>query len=339
MSRRVFLTGATGYIGGALARRLAVEGWQVRALVRGTSDRETVEALRHAGVETFVGDVVDRVSMREGMAGSDWVVHAAADLDMGGPVERMRSVNGAGTENVASLAAKLGTGRFLLLSSMAAFGGSPADGTAVTEDDALRLPPPSLYSATKRAGEEAARAWAAKGLRLHVVWPSLVYGPPGKRRGTNALLRQFAKGRMPALVGADRRTSWIFLDDLVDGLVRVMEHPPEVENPMRPGTTVPRDYLMTGEVATVGEVARRVCELAGTRPPRLALPVGVAKLALAVAGPFYRLRGFRPPLPPDTLESLRRHWAFDDSRARHELDWHPRPLSEGLPPTVEVLLA
>ncbi len=328
MNQRIFVTGATGYIGLPLARRLAAAGHEVRALVRSSSDRERIAELAAAGVTPCVGDLLDRASMREGMSGADLVVHAAAELDPARPEAAMRRINVEGSDHVAALAYKLGVGRLLLLSSIAAFGGSPADGTPAREETPRRPDPPTSYAATKRAGEEAVRAWARRGLRLNVVWPSLVYGPPGKKRGANVLLRRFAKGRIPVLAGGDRRTSWVFLEDLVDGLVRVVERAP-----------AGRDYLLTGEVARLDEVIARVCTLAGTRPPRLRLPVGAVKAALIVATPYYRLRGWRPPATPGEVDSLGRHWAFDDGRARRELEWNPRGLAAGLPPTVEHLLA
>ncbi|HSF42963.1 MAG TPA: NAD-dependent epimerase/dehydratase family protein, partial [Thermoanaerobaculia bacterium] len=105
---RIYLTGGTGYIGRALARRLVEAGHEVRALVRATSN---AEPLKQLGIATFVGDISDRYSLREGMSGADWVIHAAADLDLTGPPERMRQANLEGSENVASLASKLGVGR------------------------------------------------------------------------------------------------------------------------------------------------------------------------------------------------------------------------------------
>src|SRR5262245_22044466 len=230
---RVFLTGGTGYIGRALAQRLAESGYQLRALVRPTSNAEPLQRL---GIATFVGDVADRASMREGMSGADWVVHAAADLDFDGPPERMRQANVQGSENVASLAYKLGAGRLLSVSSMAYFGGSPPDGSAAAEDAPPQTPFPTLYSATKHSGELAIQEWAKRGLRVNTVFPSLVYGPPGKKEGANALLRGFLRGRYPVLVGADRRMSWIFLDDLVEGMLKVIEKAPSG-----------RGYLMTGD--------------------------------------------------------------------------------------------
>jgi dihydroflavonol-4-reductase len=325
---RIFLTGGTGYIGGALARRLVAEGHEVRALVRATSK---VEGLQELGVATFVGDLGDRYSMREGMSGADWVIHAAADLDFGAPEERMRQVNVQGSDNVASLAFKLGVGRFLSVSSMAYFGGSPENGSPANETAPIRQPFPSLYSATKHSGELAIREWGKKGLRINTVYPSLVYGPPGKKSGSNYFLRQMIKGRIPAVVGGDRKVSWIHLDDVVEGMLAIVENPGKAQ----PG----RDYLLAGDVTTVRSLIDRVSRLAGVRPPRLSLPVGVARVGLALSAPFFRLRGHKPPVPPEQLESLSRHWAFDDTRARTELDWRPRTLDEGLPGTVEYLRA
>ncbi len=319
---RAFITGASGYIGSRLSSRLREEGHEVCALVRPTSRTEELE---RSGVATFVGDITDRVSMREGMSGADWVIHAAADLDMGGPSDRMKEANVTGSENVASLAHKLGVGRFLSISSIAAFGGSPADGS-LADESSPRLPPPSLYSATKRAGEESVKRWAKKGLKVNTVFPSLVYGPPGKKKGANSLLRMVLKGRMPFLIGADRQTSWIFLDDLIEALARLMEK-------ALPGA----DFILAGEVDSMRSVVRRFCREAGLGAPPQELPLPLARVAVGISAPFFKIRGRRPPFSSDHLSSLTRHWAFSDAEARRELGWAPRGLDEGLPPTVAML--
>lgn len=321
---RIFVTGGTGYIGGVLCRRLATEGHELRCLVRATSDTRELEEI---GAACFIGDLGDRYSMRVAMSGADWVVHAGAELDLTRPPDQMQAANVAGSENVASLAWKLGVGRLLSVSSIAYFGGSPMDGSAGTEDSPI-LPFPTRYSATKHAGQQAIRQWADEGLEVNTVYPSLVYGPPGKKSGANPLVRRVAKGWMPALVGGDRWTSWVFVEDLADGMVRVMER-------AEPG----RDYLMSGDSTTIEEVTRQVCGIAGVPMPRLRLSVGAARLLTRLSTPIYRLRGRKPPIDVEQLRSLERHWHFDDSRARTELNWSPRPLAEGLPPTVEYFLA
>lgn len=321
---RIFLTGASGYIGSRLAARLVADGHEVCALVRPTSDRTTLDRI---GARCFAGDVTDRYSMREGMSGADWVIHAAADLEFGGPAARQRAVNVDGSENVASLAFKLGVGRLLAISSIAVFGGSPSDGAPANEESPVLEPLPSLYGVTKRQGDRAISAWAERGLRVNTAYPSLVYGPPGKKRGGNALLRQIALGRLPALVAADRKTSWVHLDDLVEGLVRVMDHAPPGE-----------EYLFAGDAITVAELAEVVAGIADASPPRLRLPLALARLVGEVSRPWYRLRGRRSPFLPDYLRSLARHWVFDDAKARRELGWERRSLARGLPETVRYLV-
>jgi dihydroflavonol-4-reductase len=317
---RVYVTGATGYLGRALCRRLVTDGHEVRALVREPARGSELASL---GVALFPGDVTERVSLREGMSGADWVIHAAADLDLAGPPGRMEAVNVQGSENVASLAYKLGVPRLLSVSSVAYYGGSPDDGRAATEEAEPRRPFPTRYSATKHEGERAVRAWAARGLHVVSVHPSLIYGPPGKKEGANAILRQLVLRRFPALVGADRLASWVFLGDVVEGIVRAMAR-------AAPGAA----YLMAGEAVTVRELARTVGELSGVAPPRREVSVATARWALRFALPFYRLRGRSPPIPLAQLDSLARHWNFDDSRARRELAWRPRPLREGLAATL-----
>ncbi len=320
---RILVTGATGYIGTGLCRKWAADGHELRAVVRSTSQTHELEAL---GVRCFVGDVVERSSMREAMSGADWVVHAAAELDFQVPEERMRRINVDGSRNIATLAWKLGVGRFLSVSSMACFGGSPADGTPSDESAPPQLPFPSPYSATKFDGEQAIQKVAKEGLRVNTVYPSMVYGPPGKRRGANAMLRMIIKGRLPAVVGGDRVLRWVFVDDLVEGIVRVMDR-------AQPG----EGYFLTGDSITVERLVEKVCRLAHQRIPRWKLSPRMAEAALAAVGPYYRLRGWRAPLNRYQLRTMRRHWNFDDSLARRKLDWHPRKLNQGLPPTVEHL--
>jgi len=320
---RIFITGASGYIGGALSRLWSSRGHELHALVRLSSDRQELDAL---GVHCHVGDITDAESLRQGMAGSDWVVHSAAIIDPHSGPEQTRRVNVVGSDTVAGAAFEAGVGRFLSISSMAYFGGSPDDGSAAREDSAPQLPFPTDYSASKHAGEQAIQDWVVKGLQVNTVYPSLVYGPPGGKRGVNSLIRLAMKGRLPALVGARLKTSWVFLDDLVDGIDRVMQR-------AAPG----QSFLMTGQVATVEEVVTRVCALSGASRPRLQISAGMALWLMTALEPLYWLRGKRQPVSKQHLRSLQRHWCFDDSFARQELDWLPRGLDEGLPPTIEFL--
>jgi dihydroflavonol-4-reductase len=322
----IALTGATGYIGGALAERLVARGHRVRALVRPTSRTERLERL---GASLAVGDLADTAALERFAHGSDIVVHAAAELDFDAPLAAMTATNVTGSERLAEAVSRAGVVRLVAFSSIAAYGGSPADGSPATEGASILRPLPSNYAATKLAGQEALEhAAAALGLRLEQVHPSLVYGPPAKRGGANGLLRQIARGQMPAIVGADRLASWIYLEDLVDAVARLIEM-----------DDAPKRLLLAGEAVTVRELVTKVCRLAGRPVPRLSLPLPLAKALAAALGPLFRFGGRRSPLSLEQLRNLARHWNFDDSAARQLLDWQPRPLDAGLPPTIDHLLS
>lgn len=322
---RIFVTGATGYLGRALVPRLKAEGHEVRALVRASS---STDDLARSGATLFTGDITDRYSLREGMSGADWVIHAAAFVEMDDRRGLMTRVNVDGSENVASLAYKLGVGRFLSVSSIASFGGSPDDGSLANEDSPVRTPYPSLYSETKHLGQQRIREWARQGLRVNTVYPSLIYGPPGKKQGANIVVRSILQGRFPVIVGPEGLASWVYIDDVVEAMVRVIARAP-----------VGRDFILAGEVRTIRDVIATICQLGGVRPPKRAISVATARRLAAIVVPLMRIAGKRPPLTPGQLSSLERHWAFDDSRARTELDWHPRGLEDGLPPTIAMLQA
>ena len=179
---------------------------------------------------------------------------------------------------------------------------APTDGSPAHEESPPQLPLPTRYCATKAAGEERVQHWAQQGLKVNTVFPSLVYGPPGKKQGANTLLRALMLGRFPALIGPEKKTSWVFLDDLVDGIVRVMDQAP-------PG----RGYLLAGEAWTVRELAQRVAAfrrreaaeariLGRHRPPPLPRrrPAPQARRP-AAADPARAVGVARPPL------ELRRH--------------------------------
>lgn len=321
----IALTGATGYIGGSLAEHLVARGHTVRALVRPTSRTARLEQL---GVDLVTGDLADSEALERLARGCALVVHAAAELDFDAPLASMTATNVAGSERVVRAVARAGVPRLIAFSSIAAYGGSPADGSAATEQTPVQRPFPSNYSATKFAGQQAlARAAAELGLQLEQVQPSLVYGPPAKRGGANGLLKRIARGQMPALVGADRLSSWIYLDDLVEAVTILIERG---QGPSR--------LLLTGEAITVRALAAKVCRLAHRAPPTLSLPLGAAKALAVLTAPLFALRGRRSPLSLEHLRSLSRHWNFDDTAAQQLLGWHPRGLDAGLPPTIEHLL-
>jgi nucleoside-diphosphate-sugar epimerase len=152
---RIFLTGGTGYIGRALAARLCADGHEVRALVRSTSNTAPLAAI---GALTFAGDITDRASMREGMSGAGLGDPRRAELSLAVSDGAISAANVLGSENVASLAYKLGVGRFLSVSSMGVVGRQCRRRIAERRDVAADATVPDALQrdeARRRAGHPA----------------------------------------------------------------------------------------------------------------------------------------------------------------------------------------
>lgn len=319
----LFLTGGTGYIGGQLAKRLTADGHDLACLVRESSNPERVGALRDLGASIHIGDLAERESLRPAMEDADWVVHAGAELNR---EPAMDGTNVKGSDNIASLAVELGVPRFLSVSSISYWGGSPADGSPGTEESPVQ-DFPTAYSASKHAGENAIRAWTERGLKVVSVYPSLVYGPPGKKNGANFFLYQMVQGNLPVMIAGQRKVSWIHVEDVVGAMARIIDL-----------NLTDGRFILAGEGEPLMDTARRVAAMAGVKPPRTSVSVPTAKVALTILAPFFKLAGKRLPVEPVRLNYLSRHWYFSEEHARRELDWGPRGLGEGLPPTVEMLM-
>lgn len=318
--RLVYLTGGTGFIGRRLVDALLARGCRLRCLVR---DRRRAAGLEGAGVELVPGDVLDPAAHRYGLRGADLAYHLAAVYDVGvvdaGALER---ANVDGTATFLASLREAGTPRAVYVSTTAALGPVEAAGEG-DESSRYSGPYPSVYHRTKTRAHERARAAQEAGLPLIIVCPANVYGP-GDTGPSGRVLRDVARRRAPALLRDPAWYSWVHVDDVVSGLVAAGERGV-------PGAT----YVLSGEPASFNDVALRVAELAGVRPPPLRLPTGVGVVAGTVLDALARVTRLRFPLSVEAVRSgTRDRWLHGHGRAMRELDWHPRPLAEGLPDTV-----
>lgn len=215
--QRVLITGATGFLGGALALRLLADGAHVRALARSPDKADT---LRESGVEVVQGDVTDPESLRRAADGCGVVFHAAASFARS--YERQQAVNVVGTHNVAQAAADAGVRRLVHVSSISVYGfNHPGD---VTEESAL-APGADPYANTKKDGELALRRTAeARGLSFAICRPGMIYGPRSPNWTGNMF--RLAKRNPTRWVGdGSGSTHPIYVDDVVDLLVTLAVHP------------------------------------------------------------------------------------------------------------------
>lgn len=299
---RVLVTGANGFVGAALVRRLQASGHEVCGVSR---SGEAASSGLHC-----VRRYEDAAPL---MAGQACLVHLAARVHVMNdaeqdPLAAFRAANVTLTENLARQAAAAGVRRFVFISSIKVNGEATLPGRPFTENDASA--PQDAYGISKMEAEQGLRQIAAEtGMELVIVRPPLVYGP-GVRANFAALLRAVARGIPLPLACIDNRRSLVALDNLLDFIVTCIGHPAAAN----------QTFLVSdGEDLSTPELVRRMARAVG-RPARL-IPVPVW---LLVAGA--RLLGKQ-----DQLQRLSGNLQLDISKARDLLGWQPPvTVDEGL---------
>jgi nucleoside-diphosphate-sugar epimerase len=315
----VFMTGATGFIGGRLARALTDRGYRLRCLVRTPARAAELTAL---GAELLTGDAADEELMRQGLAGARFACHLAGTYDLGAVDEAaMTRVNVAGTRAFISALRTSAVERAIHTSSTVALGPAPDVGS---EDDVYDGPYPSVYHRTKTEAHHMALAAQREGLPLVIVCPALVYGP-GDNGPSGRYIQDVLRHRVPGLSTKPAWFSYAHIDDVVGGMVAALERG-------RAGAT----YVLSGEHVSVNEFTRRIAKLGGTWGPPLRLPPLMVRLTGSLMDLVGGLIGRRLPVSRELADTgaTGDRWVHSHARATAELGYAPRPLDEGLPETV-----
>jgi len=324
VSRTVFLTGATGFIGSRLARRYAERGDRVRCLVRASSN---TAALREMGAELIEGELADADALARGMRNADLAFHLAAAYDMG-PVDArvLETANVGGTRAFVEAVELSGVPRALYVSTTAAL--PPATDGESDAVEAYNGPYPSVYHRTKAEAHRLARLAQARGAPLVIACPAVVYGP-GDVSPNGRFLIDVLKHRVPGLLMDPAWYSYVHVDDVVEGLALAAERG-------RTGAV----YVLSGENATINDFARRACRMAGVRPPLLRFPTALARMTGSVLDAISRATGMRFPLARETVVAAAGYrWLHSHAPATRELGWQPRSLDAGLPETISWIRA
>ncbi len=319
---RVFLTGGSGFIGGALIPRLHARGDQVVGLARSDVAART---LAERGAEVVRGNVLDQDSMARAMAGCDTAFHVAG-LNSHCPKDpgMMMRVNVEGPQNAVRAAAAAGIERVLLTSSAASLG--EVEGTMGCEDSAHRGSYLSVYDCSKHKGELAAFAAAAReGVELVAVNPSSVQGP-GRTHGTGAIAIAYLNGKLPAFL--DVPVSIVDIDDCVQGHLLAAERGVAGRRYVLNGATIPstRALEIVGSVAGVEHRVRMI-------PPAL------ARAAAAASDGVYRLKDGTSPLCSARVRTLLHGHRYDASLSERELGLAYMPVEETFTRIVEWAVA
>ncbi len=310
------VTGATGFVGSAVARALLARGHALRLLVREHGDRGNIAGLP---AELAVGDLKDPPSLARAVAGCRFVVHVAADYRLWVPdPDAMNRANVDGTRALLLSAQAAGVERMVYCSSVAALGlvGDGTPGTEATPNTLAKVI--GTYKRSKYLAEQQVLALARDGVPVVIVNPSAPVGPRDiKPTPTGKMIADTAAGRMPAYV--DTGLNVVHVDDVAQGHVLALEH-----------GRVGECYILGGEDMGMGDLLAMVADVAGRKPPRVKLPhAALYPLALASEG-LAKIAGIEPVVTRDILAMAKKKMFFSSAKAQAELGYTHRPAREAI---------
>lgn len=315
MSDNILVTGASGFVGSAVARKLAARGHHVRVLMRAASPRTNLEGFDAEPVE---GDMLDGKAMRRALQDCRYLFHVAADYRLWArDREEIVRNNRDGTRNVMEAALAEGIEKIVYTSSVATL--KPIAGQSV--DETSRHDERSAIGAYKRSkvvAEQVVEHMIARGLPATIVSPSTPIGPRDvKPTPTGRILVEAAMGRMPAYV--DTGLNLVHVDDVAEGHLLALDK-----------GRIGERYILGGQDASLADMLAVIAELSNRRPPRFALPRGpLYPLAYAAEG-FAALTGKEPFLTVDALKMSEHHMFFSSAKAERELGYSARPYREAI---------
>lgn len=317
---KVLVTGATGFVGSVLCRRLADYGMELRCLVRPDNDASNLIGLEYERIE---GSLEDESSLRKALQGVDGVYHLAALVSFRRrDAAAMRSINVDGTARVARLAREAGVERLLYMSSIAAVGHSrdrcPIDETADYNFGPWKIP----YCDTKRGGELAVLAEVDRGLDAVIVNPSSMFGPGDRRKAEGSLLQALAYDKIPFCPAGGLNVADV--RDVAAGTIAAMER----------GRTGER-YILGGENLTGRQLFTKIAGVLGKRPPRFTLPGWLMRSFGQALSLVDAVRPLEPPMT-GALARMAPLWMwYSSDKAGRELGYAAWPIEMALKETFD----
>jgi dihydroflavonol-4-reductase len=308
---RALVTGASGFVGAAVARALVSAGWDVRALVRDSSDRSNLQGLP---LEIAVGDLRLAASLDAALTGCGALFHVAADYRLGArDFEQLYRTNVEGTHNLLNAARRAGVERIVYTSSVATIG-IPADGSPGDENTPAALSSMiGHYKRSKYLAEQLVRDSMSSGVPVVIVNPSTPVGPGDvKPTPTGQLVLDAAAGRMPAYV--DTGLNIVHVDDVAQGHLLAFHR----------GTAGER-YILGGEDMSLRQILAQIAGIVGRKPPRVRLPYAAVLPIAHVAEIYSRITGRSTRVTLEGVRMSRKRMFFSSAKAVRELGYQWRP--------------
>jgi dihydroflavonol-4-reductase len=311
----ILVSGASGFLGSAIAAALRIRGHDIRVLARPSSPRTNLNP-----ADTLCeGDLRDRASLATALKGARFLFHAAADYRLWArDPEEIHRNNLEGTRLIMEEALSAGVERIVYTSSVATLklieGGSATEDRPLAEGEGI-----GAYKRSKVAAERLVEAMIQRdGLPAVIVNPSTPIGPRDVRpTPTGRIIVEAASGRMPAFVETGLNLAHV--DDVAAGHLAALDR-----------GRIGERYILGGDNVFLADMLADIARLVGRRPPTIKLPRTMLYPVAYGAELLASLRGVEPFITRDGLRMARHHMFFDDSKARRELGYVSRPYREGL---------
>ena len=317
---RVLVTGASGFVGSAVARALKARGAEVVALVRPSSPRSNLQGL---GAEIAIGDMTDQASVQAAAQGARYLFHVAADYRIWAhnPEEIVRA-NRVGTTAVMQAVKAAGVERIVYTSSVATLGPKPGDDPNAPVDETGALTERTAIGAYKRskviAERIVERMAADEGLPVVIVNPSTPIGPRDiKPTPTGRIITEAASGHTPAYI--DTGLNLVHVDDVAEGHLLALDK-----------GLIGERYILGGQDVDLSRMFADICALAGRKPPTIKLPRAPLYPLAAIFEAVAQVTGKEPMLTRDALKMAKRKMFYTSAKAERELGYRARPYGEGI---------
>ena len=314
---KIFITGATGFIGGNLNKRLAQTSHQMYCLVRETTD--AIE-LKELGATVIIGDLMDKNSLLNGMEDCDWAVNLASSYEFWVPNERVyKEVNVNGLRNFMEGILETGISKAIHVSTVAVYGNSD---WPITEESPFGSRRSGHYDQTKYEGELIAwELYREKGLPLIVIYPGAVLGPYDPK-AAGRYIRNYALGRMPVQVVTKSLFPFVHVKDVCEAILLALEKKDNIGE----------KYLVTKYNLTFGEFNKMISEISDTKLPALKLPNWMTMASAYFFTGIASLIKKRPvwDMAIDQMRLMKRGFEIDGSKAERDLGLRYTPIRKAL---------